>query len=137
MLRLIGASVAGVLAWAVVVTLLNLGLRHGWHDYASVEHDYAAVEKAMTFTLAMMVARLSMSAAASLASGAVAAWLGRSPRPPLLAGIVLLLLFLPVHYTLWDRFPVWYHLTFLVSLPLLGWAGGSLLRRGTDASLRW
>jgi hypothetical protein len=28
----------------------------------------------------------------------------------------LLALFIPNHYLLWDKFPVWYHLTFLVSL---------------------
>jgi hypothetical protein len=36
---------------------------------------------------------------------------------------LLLLLFLPTHYLLWQRFPVWYHLVFLGSLiviPLLG-----------------
>jgi len=31
-----------------------------------------------------------------------------------------------VHYSIWDKFPIWYHLTFLVSLPLLSAIGGSL-----------
>lgn len=124
MLRLIGGMVAGVIVWIVVVTILNLILRHGWMNYA-------LVEKAMTFTLPMMIARLSESALSSLASGATAAWIGRDSRSALGAGIVLLLLFLPVHYQLWHHFPFWYHLSFLVSLPLLGWLGGRLVRSPT------
>jgi hypothetical protein len=31
-------------------------------------------------------------------------------------GCGLLFFFLPVHYSLWDKFPVWYHLFFLVTL---------------------
>jgi hypothetical protein len=126
MLRLIGGSLAGVLAWVVLVTPINLALRHGWADYA-------AVEKAMTFTLPMMIARLAMSSVSSLASGAVAARMLHGERAALFSGVILLLLFLPVHYSIWDKFPLWYHLTFLVSLPLLSWLGGKLGARGSRA----
>jgi len=119
MLRLTGGVLAGIAAWVVIVTLLNLGLRHGWHAYA-------AVEKAMTFTLPMMAARLSISALSSLASGVVAAAVDKGGWAALASGTILLLLFLPVHYSIWDKFPIWYHLTFLISLPLLSIAGGSL-----------
>jgi hypothetical protein len=121
MLRLIGGTAAGIVVWMVIVTALNLGLRHGWHDYA-------AVEKAMAFTIPMMVARLSMSAISSLASGFVAALIDKGRYAPLVAGAILLLLFIPVHYSIWSKFPIWYHLTFLVSLPLLSMAGSKLLR---------
>ena len=47
-LKLIAGIVAGIVTWAVVVTVLNLGLRFGWADYH-------AVEKAMTFTVPMML----------------------------------------------------------------------------------
>src|SRR5262249_21079310 len=96
-------------------------LRHGWHDYATVE-------KAMTFTLPMMIARLSISGISSLASGAIAALIGTDRRAAVTSGVIMLLLFLPAHYMLWNRFPIWYHLTFLASLPLLAWAGGQLVR---------
>jgi len=122
MLRLVGGAIAGVVAWFVIVTVLNLPLRYGWHDYA-------AVEKAMTFTLPMMVARLSISAISSVASGAVAARIEKGQWAPLIAGAILLLMFAPVHFSIWDKFPAWYHLTFLASLPLLSWLGGTLLRR--------
>jgi hypothetical protein len=119
MLRLIGGIVAGLVIWIVAVTVLNLGLRYGLAGYA-------AVEKAMTFTLAMLIARLAIGAAASLASGYGAVVLGGRPRAATITGIVLLIVFLPIHYGLFDKFPLWYHLTFLVSLPLLNIAGGSL-----------
>jgi hypothetical protein len=122
MLRLIGGTVAGVVAWIVIVTALNLGLRHGWHDYA-------LVEKAMTFTLPMMVARLSMSGISSLASGFAAGSIDRTRWAPLISGTILLLLFIPIHYSIWNRFPIWYHLTFLISLPLLSVLGGMLVSR--------
>jgi len=119
MLRLIGGALTGIVAWIVIVTALNLGLRHGWHDYA-------AVEKAMTFTFPMMGARLSISALSSLASGLVAALVDKGGWAALASGTILLLLFLPLHYEIWNKFPIWYHLTFLVSLPLLSFVGGSL-----------
>jgi len=39
---------------------------------------------------------------------------------------VLLLIFAPFHYSIWSKFPIWRHLTFLVSLPLLNFIGGRL-----------
>jgi hypothetical protein len=119
MLKLIGGVVAGLVAWIVLVTILNMALRHGWHEYA-------AVEKSMAFTIPMMVTRLAMSAACSLAAGYAAARLDK--RAPLIAGMILLLLFIPVHYSMWDKFPIWYHLTFLISLPVASLVGGKLLR---------
>jgi hypothetical protein len=51
------------------------------------------------------------------------AWITRrnGRMAQVLAGI-LLVLFMAVHFSLWDRFPLWYHLTFLVSLvPMTLW----------------
>ncbi len=117
--RPILGTIAAIVVWIVVVTLLNLAVRHGWRGYA-------AVETAMTFTLPMMIVRLAMSGASSLAGGAVARAIDRTGWSPLGGGILLMLLFIPEHYALWPRFPPWYHLTFLTSLPLLGWLGGRI-----------
>jgi hypothetical protein len=131
MWRLIGGIVVGVVAWFAIVTAINFGLRYGWPEYA-------AVEKAMNFTLAMMIARLAESAVASLISGAIAAAVARGDRSfggaGLLAGLALMGLFAPVHYWLWSKFPVWYHLTFLLSLPILSWVGGQLVRTKPPAA---
>ena len=122
MIRLAGGVIAGLVIWIAGVTVLNIGLRHGLAGYA-------AVEKTMAFTLPMLIARLAISAAGSVASGYGAVLVGRSPRSATAAGFILLLLFLPVHYLLFDRFPLWYHLTFLVSLPVLSIAGGAVAAR--------
>jgi len=34
----------------------------------------------------------------------------------MVAALIMLLLFVPVHYMLWAKFPIWYHLFFLISL---------------------
>ena len=120
-LKKVAGVVAGLIAWIVLVTLLNLGMRHGWPQYA-------AVEKAMAFTFSMMGARLAESAASSLVSGWVAARIG-GRIVALVAGLMLLLMFVPVHYQLWHVFPIWYHLTFLLSLPALSVMGGRLAQR--------
>lgn len=119
--RSIGGAIAGVIAWIVFVSLLNLEMRRYWLDYA-------LVEKAMNFTMPMMAARLSISAVSSLGSGAVAGLIDRGRWAALGAGTLLLLMFAPIHYSLWTKFPIWYHATFFVSLPLLSAIGGLLVR---------
>ena len=48
---------------------------------------------------------------------------------------IILAMFLPVHVSLWNKFPAWYHLAFLVPLaPLV--ALGGLIARGSGASER-
>ena len=116
----IAAVIAGLVVWIAVVTAINLGLRHGWPAYA-------AVEASLAFTLPMMIARLAESAVSSLASGWVAARIG-GRMPALVSGLMLLLLFAPEHYRIWHLFPAWYHLTFLLSLPVLSVIGGRLAR---------
>ena len=51
----------------------------------------------------------------------------------LATGVLMLLLFIPEHVRLWDKFPVWYHLTFLGSLVPLRVAGGRLTGRAPPA----
>jgi hypothetical protein len=119
-LRTIGGIVAGLVAWTAVATVLNLALRLAWPEYQ-------AVEKAMAFTLGMMLARLALGALCTLSAGFAAALLSR--KAVIWVAGLLLVIFVPVHYSLWDRFPAWYHLTFLISLPLLTLAGGALFQR--------
>jgi hypothetical protein len=91
---------------------------------------YARVADAMTFSVPMMVARLSIGVFATLAAGMVAAAI--APKPPLarlMPGVLLLIGFIPVHVSLWNKFPVWYHLTFLLSLVPLTYLGGTMSRR--------
>ena len=69
-LRAIGGVVAGLVAWTAVATLVNLGMRLTWQEYASVEESLA-------FRLPMMLALLLLGALATLAGGYAAALLSR------------------------------------------------------------
>jgi hypothetical protein len=125
MLRTILGVIAGLVAWLVIVTLLNLGLRYGWPAYH-------AAEPAMTFSLQMMQARLAESFVASILAAIIAVRAApASAAVPWILGVVMLGFFIPVHYYLWPKFPVWYHLTFLASLPVLSVVAGSMARPRT------
>jgi hypothetical protein len=129
MARGVASVLAGLAAWIVVATAANLLLRFAWPGYAGAEIS-------MMFTLGMLVARLATGAIASVAAGFSAAWIARASGTPVkvLAGL-LLLMFIPVHYGLWDKFPIWYHLTFLASLipfTLLGAAFKAKTARSTS-----
>jgi len=129
MKRAILAFVAAFLAWVVVVSLIDRGLRLFLDGYALAEPD-------MAFTLGMMAARLVMAAVTSLIAGAVAAAIAPADtRVPWLLGALLLVLFLPSHAMLWSRFPVWYHLTFLLTLVPLVVLGSRLWRSLAPARL--
>ena len=121
--KIAGAVIAALFTWFFVATVLNLALRAWWPHY----HE---AEIAFNFTFAMKLTRLVLGAISSLGAGFVAAWIekGRT-RAATLTGIVLLCLFLPGHYRIWDKFPVWYHLTFLVSLLPLTLLGAVLHHR--------
>ena len=119
-LKTAGAVVAALVTWFFVATVLNLALRAWWPHY----HE---AETAFNFTIAMKLARLVLGAISTLSAGFVAAWIGKSRMgSATLTGIALLCLFIPGHYRIWDKFPVWYHLTFLVSLLPLTLLGATL-----------
>jgi hypothetical protein len=120
MTRGILGVMAGLAVWMIIVTIAGAIMRSAWPAYASVAD-------AMTFTLPMMIARLSIGACATLAMGYVTAVVARqSARATLLSGVVLLLAFIPEHISIWNTFPVWYHLTFLFSLVPLSYLGGTM-----------
>ena len=123
MTRNILGVVAGLVGWLVVATIIGLIMRSSWPAYA-------AVAEAMTFTLPMMIARLSIGAVATLAMGYITARITQSPLARLIPGVLLLLAFIPQHIMLWDKFPLWYHLTFLLSLVPLTYAGARVAELG-------
>jgi hypothetical protein len=128
MIRSIASIVAGIAAWFVIATLGNFVLR-------AAMPGYAAVEVAMDFTLGMLLERLALGVVSSLGAGFVAAWISRALRRDVsLLTVLLLVLFVPAHYSLWQRFPVWYHAAFLLSLAVFPALGAAL--RGDSARAR-
>ena len=123
MWRTIASIIAGLVAWGLVVTLLNFGLR-------AILPGYHAAEATLQFTLAMKVGRLTEAAVASVAAGAVVGLIAPSNKwAPWLVGLIILAMFLPVHVSLWNKFPAWYHLAFLLPLAPLAALGGLLVAR--------
>jgi hypothetical protein len=119
MLRSIVGVVAAIIAWFAVATVGNWILR-------AVLPGYAAVEVSMHFTLAMMVGRLLLGLVSSLGAGFVGAAVARSRLAPKVVAVIMVILFVPVHYLLWDKFPIWYHLFFLISLAPMILLGAAL-----------
>ena len=110
MKRSILGCLAGLVTWMVVVTVINRMLRLSLPNYTAAEHT-------LQFTLGMKWARLLMAIVTSVAAGAVAGRISRSSRwAPLIVGSVVFAIFVPVHIAIWSKFPVWYHLTFLLTI---------------------
>jgi hypothetical protein len=127
MIRMIGGIVAGLIVWFMVATIGNLLFRVAWPGYTEAEI-------ATMFALPMMLARLLLGALSSVCAGLAVGWItkGNGTAAKVL-GIVLTAMFVPAHYGVWDKFPVWYHATFLASLFPLTLLGAKLLRRRNRA----
>jgi hypothetical protein len=119
MKRTILAAVAGIATWVVISVIGGLTIRGMWPEYV-------AVADTMEFTLPMQLTRLALGAIATLGAGWVTALIARSIVTALIPGIIFLLVFIPQHIMLWDKFPIWYHLTFLLTLVPLCYLGAKL-----------
>ena len=122
MVRAALSAIAGVVAWIVVATILNFGLR-------ALMPGYHGAEPTMSFTVPMMAARLVESTVALVVAAIVTARLAKgAAAAPWVLAVILLAMFVPVHYHLWPKFPVWYHLTFLGSLVVVPVIVGRMAR---------
>jgi hypothetical protein len=119
MVRSIAAVIVAVITWFLVATIGNRILR------AAIP-GYSAVEVSMAFTLTMMICRLVLGLVSSLCSGFACAAVAHNRVVPKVAAVIMLLLFLPDHYLVWAKFPIWYHLFFLVTLVPTMWIGAAL-----------
>lgn len=109
-------------------TIAFIVLRVEWPAYAAADNAFQ-VNQTMLYDQSMMIARLSLAGGASIIAGWLTALTLRDNRiAPMAGGLALLALFVPIHAMLWNKFPIWYHLTFLTSLPVLAFVGGKLAR---------
>ena len=123
MKRSILACIAGLLTWFVVVTVINRVLRLSLQNYTAAEHT-------LQFTLGMKSARLLMAIVTSVVAGTVTGWISRPSRwAPLIVGSLVLAMFAPWHIANWNKFPAWYHLTFLLTIIPAVLVGALLPRR--------
>jgi hypothetical protein len=127
MMRAIAAIAGGLVAWVLIATAANVVVRTAWPGYSEVELS-------MQFTVGMMLARLMVGVLSSLGAGLAVAWISRGGNRATwaLAGI-LLAVFIPVHYGLWESFPIWYHVAFLTSLAVIPPLGSLLRTSGVNA----
>lgn len=126
-MRLVLGVIAGIVVWFVAITAIGFALR-------MLAPDLAAALAAHTTTIAM-AERLAISFVGSLLGGWLAATIGKGQRAAMVTGIVMLVVFVPYHLfgrdmqgPIWTAFPLWYHLTFFVSLPVLAVIGGRFAR---------
>jgi hypothetical protein len=121
-IKIVLGVLIGLAVWTVVATVGNLVIR-------GLVSGYAEAEPAMRFSLPMLLARLGLGAVSSVAAGFVCATAFRSvPTAVTFLAVVLVICFVPVHYSMWTRFPPWYHGAFLVSLAPLVLLGARLAR---------
>jgi hypothetical protein len=120
MKRKVVAILAGLIVWVVIAAVAGLIIRATWSEYV-------AVSESLAFTLPMKIVRLSIGAIATVGAGWVVAYIARrSTFATLTTGVILLAFFIPDHIALWNKFPLWYHLTFLLALVPLSYLGGKL-----------
>lgn len=122
MIRLILGVFGGVFAFFAISAVSGFVVTAAWPDYA-------AVREAMTFTLSMQLMRLALGVVALIIAGVITGWIARSQiqRSSLILGVVLLIIFIPVHINLWDKFPLWYHAWFLLTIIPFCLLGGKII----------
>ena len=118
---------------AIWLSLGALGLRAlhvMWPDYARAESN-------KSYTLAMLIARLSISVIASVVAGVAAAKIARAASPSWWLGVLLLAGSAPLHLVVvWADYPAWYHAAYLLPLiPVCGLSGAMATARSVRSRL--
>lgn len=117
------SALVGFVIWFVAATLGNLLLR-------TLIPNYIAAEAVMAFTLPMLLARLAVGIFSSLVAGFACSYVARRSRKPIyVLSVIMVVFFLPVHYNLLAKFPIWYHVVFLGTLAPLIIFGAALRGR--------
>ena len=120
MLRIAIGVVVGFLVWSTLWVGIDVVLRAVWTSY-----DESV--KAMSFTSSILMVPLILSSCCSIISGFTAALIAReNTKAPLILGILLLITGIFVQMSVWEKIPLWYHLTFWVLLIPMTVLGGKL-----------
>ena len=120
MLRIILGVVVGFIVWSILWVGVDAILRAAWTSY-----DESV--KTMNFSSLMLIIPLILSAVVSIISGFVAALIAKeNSKSPLILGVLLLIVGIFVQMGVWDKIPLWYHLTFWILLIPMTVLGGRL-----------
>lgn len=123
MLKATIGVLVGFVIWFVAATLGNFPVR-------ALIPTYVAAEAVMAFTLPMLLARLTVGFFSSLVAGFACSYVARQSRKAIyVLSVIMVVFFLPVHYNLLAKFPIWYHVAFLGTLAPLIILGGTLRGR--------
>jgi hypothetical protein len=118
--RDIAAVVVGVAAWWLVAAL-------GYWLLRAYSLDYALAEASADFTAMMLLARLLVGIACSIVAGAVCgAVAGPESVAPAAVGGLMLILLVPIQYSVWSDYPNWYHVVFLGTVVPIVWRSAKL-----------
>jgi hypothetical protein len=89
--------------------------------------DYALAEPTADFTATMLLARLLVGIVCSIVAGAISgAIAGPESLAPAIVGGLMLILLVPIQYSVWSDFPNWYHIVFLGSVVPVVWRSAKL-----------
>ncbi len=121
MLKIILGVVAGFFVWSILWVGTDAVLKAVWAGYKeNVE--------AMSFSPAMLIVPLILSAVCSITAGFVAALIaGENSKSPLILGALLLIAGIFAQMGVWDKIPLWYHLAFWILLIPMTVLGGKLI----------
>lgn len=124
-LRFVAALALGwATSWAILTGGFAL-LRVVWPDYALADPEKA-------YTLTMLFVRLVIFSSMIAATSGVATIVAGDKRAAWIAGGLILALSLPPHLYpgyLWDDYPAWYHIVYLLSILPIAFFTGRLVRR--------
>ena len=127
-LRIVRGLAGLALGWATSWLMLAAGfalLRAGWPEYALADPGKA-------YTLAMLLMRLCIFSLMIAATSAVATLVAGDGRFAWIAGGLILALSIPPHLYpgyVWDDYPAWYHIAYLLSIVPIAVLAGRFVRR--------
>ena len=124
-LRFVVAVLVGVVVSRIVLDGGSVVLRTAWPAYALAEPDRA-------YSLAMLLVRLVMFSTMIAAVSASGTLVARDHRFSWFAGSIILAISIPPHLYpghVWEFYPPWYHIVYLLSIVPLALSAGHLARR--------
>jgi hypothetical protein len=124
-LRIVAAVLVGAVVSRIVLDGGSMLIRTAWPAYAVAEPDRA-------YSLAMLFVRLVMFSTMIAAVSASGTLVARDHRFSWLAGSIILAISIPPHLYpghVWEFYPPWYHIVYLVSILPIAFSAGHLSRR--------